>query len=430
MKRPSQCICSVLLAVAFLILIESSSLALISPGERIMAFKLTDVTGAEISARYLAETPFSVLYFFVLDSKASRDGLVSLKRLVRLYPAKKIRVLALSRDDPTALLEFKQNLNLPFPLAYDRGDVAKRFGVGTIYPVAVLLGPAGVVLKYLEGGGPSTQRRLFNFARRVLGPYEIEAIQLVGKDMDAFMAGSTPEEIEYALELCRRYQKTCLRKWYETETYRETKLSPFEIDKYEVTNRQFATFVRLTNYQTDAETMGYSMHWDGRVSAKAKGYSWRAPDGPGSSYLTRLDNPVAYISYNDAAAYCKWARGRLPTEDQWEYAARGRERRIFPWGNEWAPDRALWHESATDGTQPVGSFPRGTTPEGIHDMSGSMWEWTSTKAGRQAVLKGGSWIETNPANLRAAVRRVEEPTVSHEDDGFRCVRDLDQLSGR
>jgi formylglycine-generating enzyme required for sulfatase activity len=244
------------------------------------------------------------------------------------------------------------------------------------------------------------------------------------QSLQIFKMGSTPEEIEAALALCRQYLSECPRQWYDTETLKEVKLTPFEIDATEVTNKQFARFVQATQYVTDAEKKGYSMHWGGRQSARARGFSWKTPDGPQSTYLDRLDYPVVHVSYHDAAAYCQWGGGRLPTEAEWEFAARGTARRIFPWGNQWQADRALWHHDASVRLLPVGSFPQSATPEGIQDMAGSVWEWTSSKMGNQIVLKGGSWLENNPANLRASTSRYEDPDLSHDDDGFRCVRDI------
>jgi formylglycine-generating enzyme required for sulfatase activity len=244
--------------------------------------------------------------------------------------------------------------------------------------------------------------------------------------IEVFTMGSTPQEIDAAVALCRQYLSECPREWYDTETLKEVQLSPFEIDATEVTNQQFARFVQATHYVTDAEKKGYSMHWNGRESARAPGFSWKTPDGPNSSYLDRLNYPVVHVSYNDAAAYCQWDGARLPAEAEWEYAARGKARRIFPWGNQWQSDRALWRSNALTHLLPVGSFPRGATPEGIHDMAGSVWEWTSSSSGSQKVLKGGSWLEKNPANLRASTSRYEDSDLSHDDDGFRCLRAINE----
>jgi formylglycine-generating enzyme required for sulfatase activity/tRNA A-37 threonylcarbamoyl transferase component Bud32 len=233
----------------------------------------------------------------------------------------------------------------------------------------------------------------------------------------AFRAGSTPEEIDRALELCHRYQPSCERSWYASEVAREVTLDPFELAPHEVTNAEFASFVEERDYVTTAEERGHS--YLGSI-AKA-GLTWRTPEGPGSSYQDRRAHPVVHVSWYDAAAYCEARGGRLPSEDEWEFAARGAGSRTFPWGAEWEETRANWHRSADSGTRPVQSFPQGSTPEGLHDLAGSVWEWTATSAGEDGYLKGGSWQETNPANLRAAVRMMDARDSSGADIGFRCV---------
>ena len=238
--------------------------------------------------------------------------------------------------------------------------------------------------------------------------------------------GSNEEEIDAALALCQQFEKFCERSFYESETPREYAPIPLAIDPREVTNAQFGAFVDETAYVTDAEKKGYAMRWAGFASIPVRGHSWRTPGGKGSSYLDRLEHPVRVVSWNDANTYCEWSGGRLPTEDEWEYAARGAERRIFPWGNDWNPAAALWRDRDQIDTAPVGSRPAGATPEGIQDLAGGVWEWTGSPDSGSFVLKGGSFEETSPANLRTAARRLGHRDEAHVDDGFRCVADLDQ----
>lgn len=240
--------------------------------------------------------------------------------------------------------------------------------------------------------------------------------------------GSTGEEIDLALALCNQHRKDCQRAWYEDETVQTVSLAPFALDQTEVTNEAFARFVEATGYATDAEKLGYSTRFEPALFAaiEARGHNWKAPDGPGSSYKERLKHPVTNMSYNDAAAYCRWQAARLPTAAEWEYAARGDSGRIFPWGAEWKPDFAHWQNGEAAGTRATGSIPSGNTPEGIADLVGNVWEWTSTLENGKAVLKGGSWMESNPASLRAAVRRLEDPNIPSLDNGFRCAHDVNQ----
>ncbi len=243
----------------------------------------------------------------------------------------------------------------------------------------------------------------------------------------AVQIGSTSEEIDAALALCSQYRQGCQRAWYEDEKIQTVALAPFALDETEVTNEEFAEFVAATGYSTDAEKLGYSTRLDPQLLAaiEVRGYSWKTPDGPGSSYRDRLNHPVTNMSYSDADAYCRWRAARLPTAPEWEYAARGDSRRIFPWGAEWNPVSAQWQNGQATGTLAVGSIASGRTPDGLADLAGNVWEWTSTQENGQAVLKGGSWAETNPANLRAAARRLENPNIPAVDNGFRCARDVE-----
>src|SRR5213078_2648717 len=157
---------------------------------------------------------------------------------------------------------------------------------------------------------------------------------------------------------------------------------------------------------------------------------------------TRLaDRPAVNVTWYEAAAWCAWAGGRLPTEAEWERAARGVEGRKYPWGNE-EPDveRANYAETKITQATPVGLFPRGMTPEGIHDLAGNVWEWVADwyekyyehapdenpqgpKSGEARILRGGSWVDDS-RGLRASDRFRGEPEVRVKDFGFRCVREV------
>ncbi|MHC9539639.1 MAG: SUMF1/EgtB/PvdO family nonheme iron enzyme [Vulcanimicrobiota bacterium] len=202
-------------------------------------------------------------------------------------------------------------------------------------------------------------------------------------------------------------------------------LDAFYIYKYQVTNGQFTRFVKETGYNAEGEWMRY------------------AKSG-------RENHPVVNVTWNDAAAYCKWAGGKLPTEAQWEKAARGTDGRMYPWGNTWDGNRCNWDKgpkvagiaymSGGRGTAPVGSFPSGVSPYGVHDMAGNVWEWCSDwydesyyqsspsrnpegpGRGSSRVLRGGSWYNDDTDGIRCAVRGRITPDYWNYNYGFRVCR--------
>jgi serine/threonine protein kinase len=235
--------------------------------------------------------------------------------------------------------------------------------------------------------------------------------------------GSHPEEIDRAISICKQgggRERECAREVFADERLRTVTLTPFSIDKNEVTNASFARFSDETNHVSTAEERGYS--WD---ITKCRGCNWRHPR-PGQDVRDRRNDPVVHVSWADSQAYCDWAGSRLPSEDEWEFSARGKARRTYPWGDKWDRARVRDIDSKGVGLEPVGSHPDGATPEGIVDLAGSVWEWTSTASpsGDRQVFKGGSWVERNPAYLRSAAFSEEAAEYSSISLGFRCARDL------
>lgn len=234
--------------------------------------------------------------------------------------------------------------------------------------------------------------------------------------------GSTPQEIDRAIFLCERgggQERECARQIFADERLRTVTLAPFEIDPTEVTNTAFERFVDETQYVTTAEERGYS--WD---ITRCRRCNWRTPR-PDRNVSDHPDDPVVHVSWTDARAYCKWAESRLPSEDEWEFAARGLERRTFPWGDEWDGQRIRELNTNRIGLEPVGSHPSGATPDNILDLAGSVWEWTSTASGtgESRIFKGGSWTDRIPAYFRSAAFSDDVPDYSSISLGFRCARD-------
>lgn len=174
-------------------------------------------------------------------------------------------------------------------------------------------------------------------------------------------------------------------------TKRQIDLPAFVIDKYEVTNRQYAKFNLDHKYDPDMANL-----------------------------------PVTMVSQVDARSHCEALDKRLPTEQEWEKAARGSDGRIYPWGNEFDVTAAVTSETDFQGhpaqALDVGSRPKGRSPLGVMDMSGNVWEWTSSFEGRYAILKGGSFVEDRDLST-ATGRLLSIPDDSKDYVGFRCVKD-------
>ena len=254
---------------------------------------------------------------------------------------------------------------------------------------------------------------------------------------------------------------------------RKVTLSEFYMNKYEVSNAEFAQFVKETDYVTEAEKFGDSFVFDQLLSNETmseitqavkdapwwlpvKGASWFHPEGLDSDIRDRWDHPVIHVSWNDAVAYCEWARdGRLPTEAEWEYAARGGlEDRLYPWGNNPTPKGEHWMniwqgefpgkntlEDGYLGTAPVDTYH--SNKYGLYNMAGNVWEWTSDwwtirhspkpvrnptgpDSGSDKVKKGGSYL-CHPEycfRYRCAARSMNTPDSSASNMGFRCAKSV------
>jgi formylglycine-generating enzyme required for sulfatase activity len=250
---------------------------------------------------------------------------------------------------------------------------------------------------------------------------------------------------------------------------RMVELSPFAIAPTAVTNAQFRAFVRATSYITEAEEVGFSFVFYLQVDPQVRrgirqvsrelpwwlpveGACWQRPAGPGSSIHDRLRHPVVHVSWNDAAAYCAWAGLRLPTEAEWEFAARGGlAGRRYPWGDAFEPDGQRHCNTWQGGfpSEPAPGWQPGTVAAdvfpangwGLHNMAGNAWEWCADwfspdyhretaardplqarPTGRRA-MRGGSFLcHASYCNrYRVAARGANTPGSSTSNCGFRVA---------
>ncbi|HZT33077.1 MAG TPA: SUMF1/EgtB/PvdO family nonheme iron enzyme, partial [Bryobacteraceae bacterium] len=196
---------------------------------------------------------------------------------------------------------------------------------------------------------------------------------------------------------------------------REVRLGAYQMGRYPVTVEEYRRFVEDEGYQNQ-------QFW------KEGGYGERTQPDEWEEQLLHPNRPVVNVNWYEAAAYCAWAGGRLPTEAEWERAARGTEGRRYPWGPE-PPDasRANYDETKVGTASPVGLFPRGATPapEGICDLAGNVWEWVADwyEEGKYRSVRGGSWL-FHSGDLRASYRYRLGPEIRVDYIGFRCAREI------
>jgi formylglycine-generating enzyme required for sulfatase activity len=235
---------------------------------------------------------------------------------------------------------------------------------------------------------------------------------------------------------------------------REVDVGPFAMDEVAVTNGAFADFVDATGHVTDAQRYGWSFVFAAFLPGHAPptravagapwwrqvfGADWRHPEGPWSDLDGRASHPVVHVSWRDADAYARWAGKRLPTEAEWEYAARGGlVQQRFPWGDELEPGGEhfmnVWQgvfprlntlDDGYLGTAPVSSYP--PNPYGLYEMTGNVWEWTASwfdSRHDQRVMRGGSYLcHASYCNrYRVDSRSSNGPDSSTGNLGFRCAR--------
>lgn len=278
-----------------------------------------------------------------------------------------------------------------------------------------------------------------------------QLIQKTGKEMVLieagwFEMGSTKEQMDAAYQLGKKYNKDTKRAWFKSEKpQHRVWVDAYYIDKTEVTNREYRQFMEASGYERKEYWSAEGWKFIQQKKITEPRY-WSNPE------FNQPNQPVIGISWYEAEAYASWAGKKLPTEAQWEKAARGNDKRKYAWGNEAADGSRAnycdakcvynWKDkSANDGhnyTSPVGSYEAGKSPDGIYDLTGNVWEWVrdwydadyysqspernpvNDKKSTHRVLRGGGWGNIL-ALVRSAYRNRASPITRSGDVGFRCV---------
>ncbi len=276
-----------------------------------------------------------------------------------------------------------------------------------------------------------------------------------------FVRGSGNDQILTVGRNCSQTRtlkrQSCTAAWFRDESPPAAiALDAFWIDQNLVTQREFAAFVDAHGgYRTQAEVSGTSSVWDDNAqrTRPIEGANWAHPNGPTDFVASRANHPVVHVTWAEANEYCRWTGKRLPTEAEWEKAARGTDGRGFPWGSTWNIRRALegkepdrvdsLYAATPPRTFPVGSFPGSISPFGMNDALGQVFQWTADwydesyyefgpklnpvgpAVGTEKVIRGAAY-PTNESLFHVTWRRSKPPTTFDASTGFRCARSFDR----
>jgi len=255
---------------------------------------------------------------------------------------------------------------------------------------------------------------------------------MVRVPIGTFKMGSSFVENKRHLKKCRKYDKSCELWWFNDEyPDRLIFLDSYWIDIHEVTNEKYLKFVLATGHR-------FALDETCETDKCREGNLWQ-----GASFPPRINRqPVTQVSWYDADAYCRWRGKRLPSEAEWEKAARGPSGNLYPWGSGSPKKRATYGRkwrgvfTMTD----VGTYSQGASLYGLYDMAGNVWEWVDDwydlkyynwgrkknprgpAEGEFKVVRGGSWVN-HPDTLRSSFRRWSQPEVRFNDTGFRCAKE-------
>ena len=293
-------------------------------------------------------------------------------------------------------------------------------GIGSIMRIGATLAIAMLVLNGLPARAQTDDRSVAAVVPETIaiapGPF------IVGSDRAEREAAYQLDEAAYGHSITRK------NAWYEDEPPRQTReIAGYLITRTPITNAQYAAFVAAAGHpHPDVSPSVWRSYRLIHPWERTRRHAWaggRIPQG-------RADHPVVLVEWHHAVAYADWfsrrtsAHWRLPTEEEWEKAARGTGGNRFPWGNAFDPARLNSHDQGPFDTLPVGQFPAGASPFGLDDAAGQVFEWTATTtASGQIIVKGGSWDDKGCGVCRPAARHTRPKHLRHILVGFRLVRE-------
>jgi len=270
--------------------------------------------------------------------------------------------------------------------------------------------PGGALQRFSEKLGKKGPYE--DLQTRVIPPFG----ELIFIPAGRFLMGTSDEEVEEDFKACKELVPECDRRIFDAEKPEHLVwLDAYYIDRYNVTNKQYLECIL-----------------DNECSPPRRSQFLKDP--------AYADYPVVFVDWNQARNYCSWAGGRLPTEAEWEKAARGTDGFRYPWGDEFDESRLVWNASKP---QPVGGRKTGRSPYGLEDMAGNVWDWVADwfdptyyerapymnpagpERGRHRVFRGGSWSTDVPQFLRSMTRNHNRPTRWSPFVGIRCAKDAE-----
>ncbi len=246
---------------------------------------------------------------------------------------------------------------------------------------------------------------------------ELNALITFSKVVESVEEAKEKGEVKERIEFDKMIKVSAGEFLYGKDKHPDKIEEAFLIDVYPVTNSRYKEFIESGGYTKDEVWSEEGIKWKKEGGITQPTYwehaEWNKPD-----------HPVVGVAYYEAEAYASWEGKRLPTEKEWEKAARGKDGREYPWGNEFNKENCNTMESGLNKTTRVILYPNGTSPYGCHDMAGNVWEWTDSwydESKEHRVLRGGSWFDTGSI-CRCADRVRYYPSDRYYSIGFRCAR--------